>query len=177
MNISFVRETKSVVVLAAALVAGLLLLGALQPASAATSSTQSDSSAQEAAPVFPQVDTEVYEKRVQKWINVQRAKHNLKPLTQESCTDGVAEAWGTFLADNNEFFHQDMGKVLDKCHATYAGETLAMGAVGPRKIVSLWMHSPGHRAIVLSKSPRRIGIGAHPDVNGAWVVAANFTRF
>ena len=41
----------------------------------------------------------------------------------------------------------------------------------------MWMHSPPHRAVLMSKSPRRIGIGATPNARGEWVVAANFMRF
>jgi len=130
-----------------------------------------------AAEAQPLMSTDVYEKRVRYWINQKRAARGLEPLRQESCTDGVAERWGNYLARTSEFFHQSMGDVLDACGATYAGETLAKGPVGPRQLVRLWMHSPGHRAILLSKSPRRIGIGAYPDASGAWVVAADFTRF
>ncbi len=70
-----------------------------------------------------------------------------------------------------------MGSVLDKCNAQYAGETLGRGSMSPRKLVRMWMHSPGHREILLTPKARRIGIGATPDSSGGWVVAANFVRF
>jgi len=38
------------------------------------------------------------------------------------------------------------------------------------------MESPGHRAILLSRSPHRVGIGAYA-VDGVWTVAADFTRY
>jgi uncharacterized protein YkwD len=125
----------------------------------------------------PQLSTDTYENRVRFWINQKRAAHGLKPLRHEACTDRVAERWGSFLAVNAKFVHQSMGDILDTCNARYAGETLAKGPVGPKQMVKLWMNSPGHRAILLSKSPRRIGIGAYPDATGTWVVAADFTRF
>ncbi|HJR36919.1 MAG TPA: CAP domain-containing protein, partial [Nocardioidaceae bacterium] len=61
--------------------------------------------------------------------------------------------------------------------AMYAGETLGRGAISPRRLVRMWMHSDGHRHVLLSRKSRRIGIGAVPDAYGRWVVAANFMRF
>jgi uncharacterized protein YkwD len=66
-----------------------------------------------------------------------------------------------------------------------AGENLAWGApdLGPRKTVSLWMHSPGHRANLLNKSWNRIGVsivhvsdpvGIFNDFTAATVVTADF---
>jgi hypothetical protein len=39
------------------------------------------------------------------------------------------------------------------------------------------MHSTAHRAVLMSRSPNRIGIGATPNASGEWVVAANFMKF
>lgn len=118
-----------------------------------------------------------YESRVQYWINVRRSHHGLGKLRIQSCTDGTAERWADFLATNDEFYHQDMGYILDKCNAYYAGETLGRGAISPKRLVYLWMHSPAHRIVLLSPHARRIGIGAYPDRLGEWVVAADFMRF
>ena len=129
------------------------------------------------AAASPSIDSEVYERKIRTAINRQRDRRDLRPLRFERCTDDVAERWSGFLARTMSRDHQAMSKVLATCDATWAGETLAKGSVSPRKMVRTWMSSPGHRAILLSKAPRRIGIGAHPDATGAWVVAANFTRF
>lgn len=125
----------------------------------------------------PTLSTDDYEARVLHWINVRRQHHGLRTLRLQSCTDGVAERWASYLASTSEFFHQSMQRVINSCDARYAGETLAKGSVGPKEMVSLWMHSDGHRHILLSKYPHRIGIGAVPDASGAWVVAADFTSF
>jgi uncharacterized protein YkwD len=127
--------------------------------------------------VSPAIGTSSYENRVQHWINVRRSNHGLHTLTVASCTDQVAESWGRYLAVNDEFFHQSMTTILNKCNAYYAGETLGRGAISPKRLVYLWMHSPEHRQVLLSKYPRRIGIGAYPDAFGQWVVAADFMRF
>jgi uncharacterized protein YkwD len=120
---------------------------------------------------------DVYERRVQRLVNRRRDAHGLRRLRMASCPDTVAEGWSQFLASNNEFFHQSMTDVLNRCNARYAGETLGRGAMSPRKLVRMWMQSPGHRAVLLSSKSRRIGVGATPDTFGRWVVAANFVRF
>jgi uncharacterized protein YkwD len=125
----------------------------------------------------PQIARSDYESRVQGWINRQRTARGLRSLRLEACTDRAAERWAKHLAETSAFYHQSMRKVLRTCGASYAGETLAKGSIGPRRVVRLWMQSPGHRRILLSKSPRRIGVGAFPDAKGAWVVVADFTRF
>jgi uncharacterized protein YkwD len=154
----------------------IALLGINGPVNAVDAPAQPATVTARAA-ATPLMSTDTYETRVRRFINKQRLAHGLRALRQEACTDRLAENWGSFLANNSEFFHQSMGRILDTCGATYAGETLAMGQVRPRQMVTMWMNSPGHRAIILSKSPRRIGIGAYPDANGTWVVAADFTRF
>ena len=118
-----------------------------------------------------------YEVRVVRWVNRERAARGLAPVRGHSCTDYYAERWSRYLGANLEFFHQNLDPFFDKCKAVYAGETLARGAVTPKEIVKLWMNSPGHRAILLSKNPRRIGVGAYLDSRGDWLVAADFTRF
>jgi uncharacterized protein YkwD len=147
--------------LIATLVAGGLVMATSSPASAGAQSMASGT----------------YEKRVQYWVNVRRTNHGLRPLRFQRCTDRSAERWSRYLANNDLFYHQSMDRLLSRCNARYAGETLARGAVYPKRVVRMWMRSPGHRAILLSRSPRRIGIGAHLDSSGRWVVAANFTRF
>ena len=123
------------------------------------------------------INPDSYESRVITWINREREAHGLAPVKQQACTDYYAERWSRYLGRNLEFFHQDLDPFFSKCHATYAGETLARGAVSPKEIVNLWMHSDGHRAILLSKNPRRVGVGAYLDSRGDWLVAADFTRF
>jgi len=129
------------------------------------------------AAASPSMSRSDYESRVLKWINVRRHEHGLRSLRWSTCTDNVANRWGKYLASTGQFYHQSMYKIMVKCNAYYAGETLAMGGVSPKRIVYLWMHSSEHRAILLSKQPRRIGIGGFPNVLGEWVVCADFMRY
>jgi uncharacterized protein YkwD len=118
-----------------------------------------------------------YESKVQYFVNVKRAKHGLNKLRLDSCADGTAERWAKYLANADEFFHQSMGNILDTCGAYYAGETLGRGTISPHRLVYLWMHSPAHRHVLLSKYAKRIGVGAYVDSHGQWLTAANFTRY
>ena len=128
------------------------------------------------ANVFPAYSDTYYEQGVQYWVNRVRKQHGLRPLSLATCTDNVAENWSNVLATTNSFYHQSMTKLLYKCNAYYAGETLGKGAITPRTLVTMWMHSAPHRAVLMSRSPNRIGIGATPSAAGEWVVAANFMK-
>ena len=143
--------------------AGLGMISAPAQAAASSSSVMS-------------MSADNYESRVQYWINVKRANRGLGKLRLQTCTDGTAERWAKYLATNDEFYHQDMGYVLDRCDAYYAGETLGRGAISPRYLVKLWMNSPAHKDVLLSRHARRIGVGSYVDSNGQWVTAANFTK-
>ncbi|MGH3508831.1 MAG: CAP domain-containing protein, partial [Nocardioidaceae bacterium] len=127
--------------------------------------------------VTPSMGRGTYEAKVLHWVNVRRGQHGLHALRLSRCTNRVANRWSLHLAATDSFYHQSMMRIMLTCNAYYAGETLAMGGVTPKRIVTLWMHSPEHRKILLSKHPRRIGVGAYPNAQGAWVVAADFMKY
>jgi uncharacterized protein YkwD len=141
----------------------------------ATLLSSAPAQAAEIAPT-PAMNTDTYESKVQYWINVKRENHGLRKVRFEQCTDKYAERWGGFLAETLEFFHQTLTPLIDNCDSTYAGETLVRGMITPKQAVKLWMDSDGHRHILLSKSPNKVGIGAYVDGEGRWVVAADFTK-
>lgn len=150
----------------AALVASLATFGL----SAVSSPAQAASSA------VMQMSADTYEARVQYHINRVRAARGLPTLTLESCTDGAAERWAKYLAGSGEFYHQSMMDIINKCDAYYAGETLGRGAISPKTLVTMWMNSPAHKDVLLSRHARRIGVGAYAS-GGQWVTAVNFTKF
>ena len=141
--------------------------GGIAPASAAVSAYQGS----------PAMARSSYERQVQYWINRKRHRYGLHRLRYASCTDRVAERWGKHLALDDVFKHQSMMRILYKCNAYYAGETLGRGAITPRRLVYLWMHSPEHRAVLLSPHAHRIGIGSYPDRYGRWVTAVDYMQF
>jgi uncharacterized protein YkwD len=162
--------------LVAALLGTLLAAGSAPGTTAPASAVTSRLSAAQAQS-YPAMATGTYEKRVQYWVNRKRRNHDLPRLSVAACTDRSAERWSSYLARNELFYHQSMEAILERCSATYAGETLGRGAISPRRLVRMWMDSEGHRHVLLSRESSRIGIGAKPDAYGRWVVAANFMRF
>jgi uncharacterized protein YkwD len=126
---------------------------------------------------YPAMSTSSYERNTFRAINRVRAAHHLRKLTSAGCASRLANKWSAHLANTHRFYHRSMVRALHLCHARYAGETLGMGTMTPKKLVSMWMHSPPHRHILMSHNPHRLGIGATPNSHGQWVVAANFLRF
>ena len=123
------------------------------------------------------MSSSTYEEQVQYYVNRKRAARGLRRLRFESCTDSLSERWSQHLAETLKFYHQSLDPFFTKCGARYAGETLARGAASPADMVRAWMNSDGHRRVMLSKSPRRIGVAAVLDSEGRWVLTANYTRF
>ena len=129
------------------------------------------------APVARTADQATYENQVIYYINVQRHLNGLPPVTSAGCPESTSALWATHLASTDGFYHQSMYTLLDKCHAHYAGETLGRGDISPETLVTMWMNSPPHHAVLMSPSPDRIGVGAVLNANGEWVTAANFIKF
>jgi uncharacterized protein YkwD len=138
--------------------------------------TAVSSPAQAAGSAVMQMSSSTYESKVQYHVNRKRAARGLPKLRLESCTDGTAERWAEHLATSGEFYHQSMMTIINKCDAYYAGETLGRGAISPKTLVTMWMNSPAHKDVLLSRHARRIGVGAYVS-GGQWVTAANFTKF
>lgn len=120
-----------------------------------------------------------YSKRVEFLINRERRRHGLRGVGQTGCAARWASSWSNRLAAADEFEHSNLGGLLDRCHATYASENIAMIYDGarPRDVVALWMKSPGHRHNILSGMPSSTGVSVRWDVNReAWILVQNFVR-
>ena len=119
---------------------------------------------------------DTYESDVHYWINRERATRGLRKLRFHSCTDTFAENWSQHLLETDSFYHQELQPIINQCDARYASEALGLRMSDPRTMVTAWMQSTGHRKLLLSKKPRRLGVGAVLNADGAWVVTATFTR-
>lgn len=133
----------------------------------------------------PRVDNR--ERAIVRAINRQRAKHGLSGLRSSRRLARAADFHSWEMLDADYFAHEsrDGGSFADRVRR-YAnhravGETLAMmGGCGPkaaRRVVRMWMNSPGHRAILLSSSFRKVGLGRRiGDLHGsrACLVTADF---
>jgi uncharacterized protein YkwD len=127
------------------------------------------------------------ERAIVRAINRQRTKHGLARVRASRRLARAADYHSWEMLDANYFAHESRdGSPFDQRVRRYAnhrsvGETLAMlGACGKRsarRVVRMWMNSAGHRAILLSSTYRRVGLGKHTGDLGesrACVVTADF---
>jgi uncharacterized protein YkwD len=106
-------------------------------------------------------------------LNVERSRHNLRPLRLNRKLSAAARRHSRAMARRHFFSHTSLGGAsfvdrirrtgyLSGAHSWSVGENIAYGSgrlSTPRSIDRAWMNSPGHRANILSRSYRAIGIG------------------
>ena len=120
-------------------------------------------------------------------VNKQRAAHGLAKVRRSVSLARAADFHSWEMLDANYFAHSSRdGGSFDNRVRRFArhralGETLAwMSGCGRRsagRVVSMWMNSPPHRAVVLSPQYRRVGVGKRTGRLGsarACVVTADF---
>ena len=149
----------------------LALFLALFPAMMVTTPAQAST-----YPVTPYTTVNLnYARNIQYYINYQRHLHGLQTVYQSSCPAWFATHWDYNLAQTGLFYHQSMYQILSTCRASVAGEVLARGNASSWAIVTAWMNSPGHRAVLLDGRYNKIGVDARYS-KGVWTFAADFTR-
>ena len=109
------------------------------------------------------------ERAIVRVINHRRAEHDLPKVKSTRPLSRAADYHSWEMLDADYFAHESRdGGPFDKRVRRFAdhralGETLAMlgrcGNGSARRIVRMWMNSPGHRAILLDGTYRRIGVG------------------
>jgi uncharacterized protein YkwD len=160
----------TIVVLAAAL--------ALGPA-AASATAATGSGAAEASEVV-------------KLANAVRVQHGLRPLQRSRALDRSAVMKGEEIRGCRAFSHTPCGMSFLRTFvrtgyvrtSAHVGENLYWGSGGlgtPTNAIAGWLHSPPHRANLLGRSWRDIGVGmVHaPALFGAsdvWVYVLQFGR-
>ena len=101
-------------------------------------------------------------------LNAERAAHGMPALDENRRLDSASLRHSRDMVRKRYFQHGDVvGRIRRSGYLRGAGswgvgENIAWGSGSystPASIVNLWMHSPGHRANILSKSFRDIGIG------------------
>jgi uncharacterized protein YkwD len=121
-------------------------------------------------------------------INAQRSQYGLAKVRSSRRLSHAADYHSWEMLNANYFAHESAngGSFASRLHRfTHKhalGETLAMlggrcGRGSAAQIVSMWMNSSGHRAILLSSEYRRIGVSARSGMLGgtkACVVTADF---
>jgi uncharacterized protein YkwD len=109
-------------------------------------------------------------------LNRRRAEHGLGALAVSRVLERAAERHSRDMARRHYFAHDAPGGVTPARrmvaagyprHDVTLGENLAWGeesAASPAEIVEGWMESPGHRANVLGRDYKEIGIGLAYEV-------------
>ena len=123
-------------------------------------------------------------------INAERSRYGLGALSLDRRLSKAAAAHAGDMDSRNYFAHDSLGGgsfvdrvrragYLNGARSWTVGENIAWGSErrgAPRAITRMWMHSPEHRANILSSSFREIGIGVAygAPVSGMGAPAATY---
>jgi uncharacterized protein YkwD len=108
------------------------------------------------------------ERRIVRLVNRIRARHGLHHLRASRSLSRAASHHSREMLRRDYIGHASangapMGRrVRHYVHARWVGENIAITwgyRHAARRVVRMWMHSPPHRAVLLSRHPRRIGVG------------------
>jgi uncharacterized protein YkwD len=119
------------------------------------------------------------ERAVVRAINSARAHYGLSHLRSHRRLARAADAHTRHMLAADFFAHGAFSqRVRHYVSFRSIGETLAWSSrCSARRVVRMWLNSPGHRAVVLSGRYRRVGVGRRTgDFGGrrACVVTADF---
>jgi uncharacterized protein YkwD len=165
------RNFSSVVAVMASLVIAMVISMAATP-SAANAASSSNS----AARVQVRSISGSYDYQILYWTNVARRQHGVRALKAGPCVDRFAETWTARMAGRGFFSHQALRPVLRRCHRHTAGENIARssGSWSAYKVVQAWMHSPGHRANILNRRFKALGVSAWRSASGGTYITQDF---
>jgi uncharacterized protein YkwD len=123
-------------------------------------------------------------------VNRTRHSHGLAAVRRNPKLRSAAKSHSDDMVAHGYFAHDspDGRTVLDRVRATgyfagsstwRVGETIAGGTgvrATPRAVVSAWMHSDGHRAILLDGAFAEVGLGVGGDAGSGAMYTADFGR-
>lgn len=104
-------------------------------------------------------------------VNQERQKGGLPPYVCNEAAGLVSRAYSKYMCEAGFFSHtgKDGSSSEDRMKKAgipmplgWAGENIAWGASTPAGVMKMWMNSWGHRAAIMSKSFKAIGIGYWP---------------
>jgi uncharacterized protein YkwD len=114
------------------------------------------------------------EKQLLALVNNTRAKHGLHKLIAISSLESAARAHSRDMVKHDFFSHSSFsgesfsarlmrfGFTTSGCRSWAVGEDIAYGygaGATPKAIFQAWMHSPAHRAVILTRRFRSAGMG------------------
>jgi len=117
-----------------------------------------------------------YQRTAFRATNNRREQHHRKVLTRGDCVQKYAVRNARRMARREVMEHQNLGPIARDCHLGLVGENIAEGYPSGRAVVRGWMHSPPHRANLLKRRYRLLGLAARKGDNGRWYAAQVFGR-
>jgi uncharacterized protein YkwD len=96
------------------------------------------------------------EARVIEKTNSERARHGLAPLVVDPALLRSARKHAAWMTNNRSMTHT----------SAPVGENIAMGQHSSGEVLNAWMNSSGHRANILNRNYRRIGVAAYTTPQG-----------
>jgi len=131
----------------------------------------------------PRLDA--FERTLLRQVNRVRATHGLAWLRADRRLARAADLHSRDMLHAGFFAHASSDgtpfalRVGRHVRARAVGENLALlvGSSSPRRVVRMWLGSPGHRAVLLGAGFRRLGIGRRVAVRDGWpaiLVTADF---
>ena len=122
-------------------------------------------------------------RRVVAWVNAHRADAGLRPLRISYAVHRAAEHHARDQAAMQVMTHtgsdgSDAGQRIRRQGYTWStwGENVAYGYPTARAVVRAWMNSAGHRANILNRSFRHIGVGVQRGADGLLYWTLDFAR-
>lgn len=114
-----------------------------------------------------------YGARLLQLVNDAREQHDLRPLIPTPGTSAVAYTWTQHMAARRTLSHNpDLGPDLSTHGSTnwqVYGENVGMGSTDdPDGLFAAYMRSPEHRANILTKDYRFVGVGVEFTRSRAW---------
>jgi len=124
------------------------------------------------------------EEEIVRLVNVERARHNLRPLTENWEVSRVARFKSQDMINNNYFAHNSpvFGTPFEMLRNfgirfTSAAENIAFGQPTAAAVMNAWMNSPGHRANILNPNFTQMGAGvARRGATGPFFYTQMFIR-
>jgi uncharacterized protein YkwD len=121
-----------------------------------------------------------FQQELLRLTNAERTKRGLKPLSLSTKLNQAAQNHATDMVQRQYFDHTspDGSKPRDRAKAvgyigSYVGENIAAGQQSASSVVASWMESKGHRANILNKNFKEIGLGyiynRNDDYGHYWV--------
>jgi uncharacterized protein YkwD len=107
-------------------------------------------------PATAHIELIAIEKNIVDYTNAERRRHGLPELTVDPDLVRSARRHAQWMTRNRLLQHTRIG----------VAENIAMGYPHSREAVRGWMGSSGHRANILSRAFRRIGVAAYRTQGG-----------